>query len=120
MGADELLDLRPVRSGDSTSRDCSGWTGEAKQPFDGCTPTPATPSARVLAGICTTLNPSMIVVGGSLGTSPTLVKAIRDGVDRYAHPEAAASVAVVPGHFGGRAEIMGSLALAISRAADLA
>ena len=75
---------------------------------------------RVLAGLCTTLNPSMIVVGGSLGTSPTLVKAIRDGVDRYAHPEAAASVAVVPGHFGGRAEIMGSLALAISRAADLA
>ena len=75
---------------------------------------------RVLAGLCTTLNPSMIVVGGSLGTSPTLVKAIRDGVDRYAHPESAASVAVVPGHFGGRAEIMGSLALAISRAADLA
>ncbi len=75
---------------------------------------------RVLAALCTTLNPSTIVVGGSLGTSPTLVEAIRGGVDRYAHPEAAASVAVVPGHFGGRAEIMGSLALAISRAADLA
>ncbi len=75
---------------------------------------------RVLAGLCTTLNPSMIVVGGSLGTSPALVEAIRGGVDRYAHPEAAASVEVVPGHFGGRAEIMGALALAISRAADLA
>ena len=75
---------------------------------------------RVLAGVCTTLNPARIVVGGSLGTSPTLVEAIRGGVDRYAHPEAAASVEVVPGHFGGRAEIMGSLALAISRAADLA
>ena len=75
---------------------------------------------RVLAGICTTLNPSMIVAGGSLGTSPTLVQAIRTGVDRYAHPEAAASVEVVPGHFGGRAEIMGALALAISRAADVA
>jgi predicted NBD/HSP70 family sugar kinase len=75
---------------------------------------------RVLAGLCTTLNPSRIVVGGSLGTSPTLVGAIRRGVDRYAHPEAAASVEVVPGHFGGRAEIMGALALAVSRAADLA
>jgi predicted NBD/HSP70 family sugar kinase/biotin operon repressor len=75
---------------------------------------------QVLAGLCTTLNPSMIVVGGALGTSTTLVEAIRGGVDRYAHPEAAASVAVVPGHFGGRAEIMGALALAISRAADLA
>jgi predicted NBD/HSP70 family sugar kinase/biotin operon repressor len=75
---------------------------------------------RVLAGLCTTLNPSKIVIGGSLGTSPTLVNTIRDGVDRYAHPESAASVEVVPGHFGGRAEIVGSLALAISRAADLA
>jgi predicted NBD/HSP70 family sugar kinase len=75
---------------------------------------------RVLAGLCTTLNPSRIVVGGSLGASPTLVEAIRAGVDRYAHPEAAASVAVVSGHFGGRAEIMGALSLAISRAADLA
>ena len=75
---------------------------------------------RVLADLCTTLNPSRIVVGGALGTSATLVEAIRGGVDRYAHPEAAASVEVVPGHFGGRAEIMGALALAISRAADLA
>jgi predicted NBD/HSP70 family sugar kinase/biotin operon repressor len=75
---------------------------------------------RVLAGLCTTLNPAMIVVGGSLGASPTLVEAIRGGVDRYAHPEAAASVRVVSGHFGGRAELMGSLALAIGRAAELA
>ncbi len=75
---------------------------------------------RVLAGVCTMLNPAMIVVGGSLGSSPTLVEAIRGGVDRYAHPEAAASVSVVSGRFGGRAELMGSLALAISRAADVA
>lgn len=75
---------------------------------------------RVLAGVCTMLNPAMIVVGGSLGSSATLVEAIRGGVDRYAHPEAAASVSVVSGRFGGRAELMGSLALAISRAADVA
>ncbi|MDT7581171.1 MAG: hypothetical protein QOK35_2435 [Pseudonocardiales bacterium] len=74
---------------------------------------------RVLAGICTTLNPAMIVIGGSLGASPTLVDAIRAGVDRYAHPESAASVTVVSGHFGHRAELMGSLALAIGRAAEL-
>ncbi len=75
---------------------------------------------RVLGGVCTTLNPAKIVVGGSLGASPTLVAAIRDGVDRYAHPEAAASCEVVSGKFGGRAELMGSLALAISRAAEVA
>jgi predicted NBD/HSP70 family sugar kinase len=74
---------------------------------------------RVLAGSVTTLNPAMIVVGGSLGASPTLVEAIRGGVDRYAHPEAAASVLVVSGRFGGRAELMGSLALAIGRAAEI-
>jgi predicted NBD/HSP70 family sugar kinase/biotin operon repressor len=73
---------------------------------------------RVLAGVCTTLNPATIVVGGSLGASPTLVTAIRDGVDRYAHPEAAASCQVVSGKFGGRAELMGSLALAISRVVE--
>ena len=73
---------------------------------------------RVLAGLSTTLNPAMIVVGGPLGASPTLVEAIRETVDRYAHPEAAASVRVVSGLFGARAELMGSLALAISRAAE--
>ena len=77
-------------------------------------------AGRVLAGVCTTLNPARIVVGGSLGSSPTLVEAIRDGVDHYAHPEAAASCEVVSGQFGGRAELMGSVALAISRAAELA
>jgi predicted NBD/HSP70 family sugar kinase/biotin operon repressor len=75
---------------------------------------------RVLAGLCTTLNPAKVVVGGSLGASPTLVAAIRDGVDRYAHPEAAASCEVVSGKFGGRAELIGSLALAISRATEIA
>ncbi|MET0641215.1 MAG: ROK family transcriptional regulator [Jiangellaceae bacterium] len=73
---------------------------------------------RVLAALSTTLNPAMIVVGGPLGASPTLVEAIRDTVDRYSHPEAAASVLVVSGLFGARAELMGSLALAISRAAE--
>jgi predicted NBD/HSP70 family sugar kinase len=75
---------------------------------------------RVLAGVCTTLNPGVLVVGGRMGASHTLVDAIRSGVDRYAHPEAAASVRVVSGHFGERAEVMGALALAISRASELA
>ena len=77
-------------------------------------------SGRVLAGVCTTLNPARVVVGGSLGASATLVAAIRAGVDRYAYPEVAATCEVVSGRFGGRAELMGSLALAINRAAELA
>jgi predicted NBD/HSP70 family sugar kinase len=74
---------------------------------------------RVLAGVCTTLNPARIVVGGALGSSPTLVAAIRDGVDRYAHPEAAATCEVLSGKFGNRAELMGSVVLAVNRAAEL-
>ena len=109
-----------VRRGARPRAACSTWTPRGETAVRRVLTDAGHTVGRVLAGLCTTLNPSMIVVGGSLGTSPTLVKAIRDGVDRYAHPEAAASVEVVPGHFGGRAEIMGSLALAISRAADLA
>ncbi|MFZ2013947.1 MAG: ROK family protein, partial [Nocardioides sp.] len=77
-------------------------------------------TGRVLASLCTTLNPGVVVIGGSLGASPTLVSAIRIGIDRYAHPEAAASCEVVSGHFGGRAELMGALSLAIIRAAETA
>ena len=77
-------------------------------------------TGRVLASLCTTLNPGVVVIGGSLGASSTLVSAIRIGIDRYAHPEAAASCEVVSGHFGGRAELMGALSLAIIRAAETA
>lgn len=73
---------------------------------------------RVLARLCTTLNPAVVVIGGALGSSSTLVDAIRASVDRYAHPEAAATVRVTSGHFGERAEVMGAVALAISRAAE--
>ena len=121
VSTQRLLDLlRPVHSGELDLAGLLGLDARGETAVRRVLTDAGHTVGRVLAGICTTLNPSMIVVGGSLGTSPTLVKAIRDGVDRYAHPEAAASVAVVPGHFGGRAEIMGSLALAISRAADLA
>jgi predicted NBD/HSP70 family sugar kinase/biotin operon repressor len=112
--------LRPVYSEDLDLRgllqlDADGETGVRRVLTDA-----GHTVGRVLAGVCTTLNPGKIVVGGSLGSSPTLVEAIRAGVDRYAHPEAAASCEVVSGKFGGRAELMGSLALAISRAAELA
>jgi predicted NBD/HSP70 family sugar kinase len=75
---------------------------------------------RVLADLCTALNPGVIVVGGSLGASPAIVGGIRSAVDRFAQPEAAASVAVVSGSFGGRAELIGALAMAVSRAAESA
>jgi predicted NBD/HSP70 family sugar kinase len=75
---------------------------------------------RALADLCTTLNPSMVVVGGALGASPSVVQGIRAAIDRYAQPDAASSVEVVPGEFGERAELMGAVAMAVSRAAEAA
>jgi predicted NBD/HSP70 family sugar kinase len=73
---------------------------------------------RVLADLCTALNPAVIVVGGSLGASESIVGGIRSAVDRFAQPEAAASVTVVSGSFGGRAEVTGAVAMAVNRAAE--
>lgn len=73
---------------------------------------------RALADLCTTLNPALVVVGGSLGAATSVVLGIRTAVDRYAQPNAAAAVEVVSGEFGDRAELIGALAMAISRATE--
>jgi predicted NBD/HSP70 family sugar kinase len=75
---------------------------------------------RALADLCNNLNPGAIVVGGSLGTSGSVVDGIRASIDRYAQPEVAAAVGVVPARLGDRAEITGAVALAIARVATRA
>ncbi len=72
---------------------------------------------RALADLANNLNPELVVVGGSLGPSPSLVEGIRASIDRYAQPETAAAVRVVPGELGERAEVVGAVALAIARVA---
>jgi predicted NBD/HSP70 family sugar kinase len=70
---------------------------------------------RALADLANNLNPQLVVVGGPLGTSPALGGAIRDSVDRYAQPDTAAALRVVPGQLGDRAEVVGAVSLAIAR-----
>ncbi|MET1059461.1 MAG: ROK family transcriptional regulator [Nocardioides sp.] len=72
-------------------------------------------TGRALADLCNSLNPEAVVVGGSLGTSASLVAGIRSSIDRYAQPDTAAAVRVVSGELGDRAEIIGTVALAIAR-----
>jgi predicted NBD/HSP70 family sugar kinase len=72
---------------------------------------------RALADLCNSLNPAVLVVGGSLGSSRSLGAGIRDSIDRYAQPDTAAAIKVVPGQLGDRGEVVGAVSLAISRLA---
>ncbi|MFD9292242.1 ROK family protein [Streptomyces sp. NPDC060030] len=72
-----------------------------------------------VATLCNLLNPSRVVLGGSLAEAGELVLApIRDSVSRYAIPSAARQLSVLPGALGGRAEVLGALALVLSEMGD--
>jgi predicted NBD/HSP70 family sugar kinase len=69
---------------------------------------------RALGDLCNAVNPGAIIVGGDLsGAGAALIDGIRDSVDRYAQPEAAAAVEVHRGDLGARAEVLGALTLVI-------
>jgi len=72
---------------------------------------------RALADLCNNLNPALVVVGGPLGTSTSLREGVRAAIDRYAQPDTAAAVSVVPAELGDRAEVSGAIALAVARVA---
>lgn len=69
---------------------------------------------RALADLCNSLNPEGVVVGGSLGPSPSVLHGIRASIDRYAQPDVAAAITVAAGQLGDRAEISGTVALAVA------
>jgi predicted NBD/HSP70 family sugar kinase len=72
-----------------------------------------------VANLCNVLNPSRVVLGGDLAESGELVLGpIRESVARYAIPSAARQLAVIPGALGGRAEVLGALALVLSEMGD--
>jgi glucokinase-like ROK family protein len=72
-----------------------------------------------VASLCNLLNPSRVVLGGDLADAGDLVlDPVRDSVARYAVPSAARQLRVVPGTLGGRAEVLGALALVLSEMGD--
>ncbi|MFD5617792.1 ROK family protein [Streptomyces yangpuensis] len=72
-----------------------------------------------VASLCNLLNPSRVVLGGSLAEAGELVLApIRESVGRYAIPSAARQLSVLTGSLGGRAEVLGALALVLSEMGD--
>ena len=73
---------------------------------------------RALGDLCNSLNPELVVIGGPLGSAPSLLHGVRRAVGRYAQPNTAAAVRVVPGELGDHAEVRGAVALAIARVAS--
>ncbi len=72
-----------------------------------------------VANLCNLLNPSRMVLGGQLAEAGELVLGpIRESVARYAIPSAAHQLSVMPGALGGRAEVLGALALVLSEMGD--
>ncbi|WP_326596094.1 ROK family transcriptional regulator [Streptomyces sp. NBC_01803] len=72
-----------------------------------------------VALLCNLLNPSRVVLGGGLAEAGEIALApIRDSVSRYAIPSAARQLSVVSGALGGRAEVLGALALALREMGD--
>jgi predicted NBD/HSP70 family sugar kinase/biotin operon repressor len=69
---------------------------------------------RVLAGLCNTLSPAAVIVGGDLSVaSDRLAFGIREALDRYALPTVVEALEVKAGILGDRAELLGALALVI-------
>ncbi|HKB18463.1 MAG TPA: ROK family transcriptional regulator [Candidatus Dormibacteraeota bacterium] len=67
-----------------------------------------------VAGLCNLINPERVIVGGLLcRTGDVLLEPLRDSIRRYAVHAASQSVTVCPPVFLERAELLGSLALAL-------
>lgn len=67
-----------------------------------------------VAGLCNLINPERVIVGGLLSRSgEILLRPLRDSMRRHAVQAAAECVEVLPAAFVERAELLGSLALAL-------
>lgn len=69
---------------------------------------------RVLAGMCSLLDPELVIIGGELAPAgKPLLENIRASLERWISP-ASGHYPVVLGELGGKAEVLGAIALAMS------
>jgi predicted NBD/HSP70 family sugar kinase/biotin operon repressor len=74
---------------------------------------------RVLAGMCSLLDPGLVVIGGELAPAgEPLLDAIRRSLGRWISPALGRKYSVVAGELGARAEVLGAVALAMNRFAE--
>ncbi|MEA2220800.1 MAG: hypothetical protein QOJ35_3426 [Solirubrobacteraceae bacterium] len=75
---------------------------------------------RSVAAIVNAFNPELVIVGGTVSAAgDVLLDPMREAVNRYAIPSAAADVRITRGVLGERAEVLGALELA-ARQSDVA
>lgn len=75
---------------------------------------------RVLAGFCNLLNPEAIIIQGELSAPDSpLLAGVREAIDRYALPVIAEAVRVEAGLLGGRAELLGAVALVMGNTTSI-
>jgi predicted NBD/HSP70 family sugar kinase len=101
MGPDATLDavLAKAASGDPGAVRLIGDVGRAV--------------GRALSGICTVLDPRLVVVGGKTAAAgEPLLAGIRAALARSVSPAIDRAVRVVGGELGARAEVLGAVALA--------
>ena len=74
-----------------------------------------------VAGLCNLINPERVIIGGLLSrTGEVLLQPMRESIRRHAVQAAAESLDVRPAVFVERAELLGSLALALQAQSDRA
>lgn len=69
---------------------------------------------RGLANLCNTLNPSLVLVGGALAhAGPWLLEGLRESMALHTEAQVAASMSIREASLQGRAELYGSIAMAV-------
>jgi predicted NBD/HSP70 family sugar kinase len=77
------------------------------------------PTLSRIAGLCNLINPERVIIGGLLSrTGEVLLRPMREAIRRHAVQAAAEHLDVRAAVFVERAELLGSLALALQAAAD--
>lgn len=100
---DELIAL--ARDGDSGACRLIADAGEAV--------------GRVLAGMCSLLDPELVIIGGELAPAgEPLLESIRSSLDRWISPASGHKYRVVGGELGAKAEVLGAIALAMTHVPD--
>jgi predicted NBD/HSP70 family sugar kinase len=73
---------------------------------------------RVVAGMCSLLDPELVIIGGELApVGRPLLDSIHASLERWISP-ASGHYPVVLGELGGKAEVLGAIALAMSQVPD--